>query len=115
MKISSEAPDGNEAAELENAHYFNLAIEKIEESNEWLKKAEKPYQVMLVHLDILLMLSRKYKADANLSIKKDRVSEWKNTFDTWFTRCGHKIPSKYRNGIKENAEELFYELSEYGH
>ncbi|MDM5247632.1 MULTISPECIES: hypothetical protein [unclassified Lysinibacillus] len=77
MKIFSEAPDGNEAAELENAHYFNLAIEKIEESNEWLKKAEKPYQVMLVHLDILLMLSRKYKADANLSIKKDRVQNGK--------------------------------------
>ncbi|WP_234007737.1 hypothetical protein [Lysinibacillus sp. FJAT-14745] len=52
MKIFSTAPDGNEAAELENAHYFNLAISKIEESNEWLKKTEKPYQVMLVHIDI---------------------------------------------------------------
>jgi len=115
MRIFSTAPECNEAAELENAHYFNLAIKKIEESNEWLKKTEKAYQVMLVHIDILLMLSRKYKSDANLSIKQDRVLEWKNTFDGWFTRCGQKIPSKYRNGIKENAEELFNELSEYGH
>ncbi|MEK4424954.1 hypothetical protein [Solibacillus sp. FSL K6-1523] len=115
MKIFSTAPDGNEAAELENTHYFNLAIKKIEESNEWMKKTEKPYQVMLVHIDILLMLSRKYKLDANLSIKKDRVSEWKNTFDEWFIRCGKKIPAKYRNGIKENAVELFNELNGYGH
>lgn len=115
MKIFSTAPDGNEAAELENAHYFNLAIKKIEECNEWLKETEKPYQVMLVHIDILLMLSRKYRIDANMSIRKDRVAEWRNTFESWFARCGKKIPSKYRNGIKQNAEDLFNELSEYGH
>mgnify|MGYP003417521130 FL=1 len=115
MKIFSTAPEGNEMAEIANARYFNLAIRQIEDNIEWLKTANKPTQAVLAHIDILLMLSRKFKVDANLSIEKNKVQEWKVIFNDWFERCGSKIPAKYRDGIKANGDELFKELQQYGH
>lgn len=115
MKIYSTAPEGNEAADLENARYFNLALKQINSASEYLKTSVNPVQVMLVHIDILLLLSRKYPNDANLSIKRAEVKEWKESFYAWFERAGGKIPQKYRDGIKASADELFAELDQYGH
>lgn len=77
MKIFSTAPDGNEMADMANARYFNLAIKQIEENAEWLKTANKPTQALLAHIEILIMLAKRFPIDANLSIKKDKVKEWK--------------------------------------
>jgi hypothetical protein len=115
MKIYSTEPDGNDMADMANARYFNLALKQIEEHVEWLKTAKKPAQAVLAHIDILLVLSRKFRSDANLSIKKDKVQEWKSTFYAWYERCNSKIPAKFREGIKQNADELFAELETYGH
>jgi len=115
MKIYSAAADGNEMADMANARYFNLALKQIEEHIEWLKTAKKPVQAVLAHIDILLLLSRKFRTDANLSIKKDRVQEWKIIFFDWYERCSSKIPAKFREEIKQNADELFTELETYGH
>ncbi|SFF06467.1 hypothetical protein SAMN05518672_11532 [Chitinophaga sp. CF118] len=115
MKIYSIAPEGNEAADLENARYFNLALKQINSSAEYLKTSDSPVQVMLVHIDILLLLSRKYPNDANLSIKRAEVKQWKESFYGWFERCGGKINVKYRQGIKDSADALFSELDQYGH
>ena len=110
MKIFSTAPDGNEMADMANARYFNLAIKQIEENAEWLKTANKP-----THIEILIMLAKRFPIDANLSIKKEKVQEWKKVFNDWFERCGNKIPVKFREGIKANGDELFKELEQYGH
>lgn len=115
MKIFSTAPEGNEASEMENIHYIKLAIEKLEKSNLRLKVINKPFQVMLTHIDVLLIFARKFPVNSNLLIKKDRVQEWKTVFNEWFERCGSKIPAKFREGIKKNADELFAELETYGH
>lgn len=76
MKIFSTAPDGNEMADMANARYFNLAIKQIEENAEWLKTANKPTQALLAHIEILIMLAKRFPIDANLSIKKEKVQEW---------------------------------------
>lgn len=115
MEIFSTAPDGNEMADMANARYFNLAIKQIKENAEWLKIANKPTQALLAHIEILIMLAKRFPIDANLSIKKDKVKEWKNTFNDWFERVGNKIPAKYRDGIKANGDELFKQLEQYGH
>lgn len=115
MKIYSTAPEGNEAADLENARYFNLALKQINSASDYLKTSENPVQVMLVHIDILLLLSRKYPKDANLSIKRAEVKQWAASFYAWFERVNAKIPQKYRQGIKESADALFTELDQYGH
>ena len=88
---------------------------QIEENAEWLKTANKPTQALLAHIEILIMLAKRFPIDANLSIKKDKVKEWKNTFNDWFERVGNKIPAKYRDGIKANGDELFKQLEQYGH
>lgn len=115
MKVFSTAPDGNEAAEFEPARYFNLAKREIQKNIDWLKDANKPYQAVLVHVDILVYLSKKYPDTADSSIKEDKVIEWKSVFYAWYERCKSKIPKKFREGIKENADELFAELGNYGH
>lgn len=114
MRIFGIKPEENEAAEFENALYFNLAIEEIKKNNEWLKTSDKPYQAMLTHIDILLMLARKFPVNANLLIKQYQTKEWRETFNDWFIRCEKKIPAKYREGIKASADELFTELEGYG-
>ncbi|MEN7551953.1 hypothetical protein AAG747_28825 [Rapidithrix thailandica] len=115
MKIYSTASDGNDMADMANARYFNLAIKQIEENVEWLKTSKKIVQAVLAHIDILLLLSKKFPKDANLSIEEDRVAEWKTVFYEWYERVNSKIPAKYREGIKQNADELFAELEQYGH
>ena len=115
MKIFSSAPEGNEAAEMQNAIYINVALERIEKSNTRLKDINKAHQVMLTHIDILLMISKRFPVNANLLIKKDRAHEWKSTFNTWFDRCSKKIPAEFRDGIRQSADELFAELDTFGH
>ena len=115
MKIFSNAPEGNEMAELESSRYINLALRQIEENIEWLKTAKKPVQAVLTHIDILVSLSKRFTVNANLLIKKDKVQEWKVVFYEWYERVNSKIPAKYREGIKQNADNLFAELEQYGH
>lgn len=115
MKIFSTAPEGNDMADLENARYINLALKQIEQNVEWLRTTNKPVQAVLTHIDILVMLANKFPVNANLLIRKHKVQEWKTVFNEWFDRCGNKIPAKYRDGIKANADELFAQLELYGH
>ena len=82
MKIFSTAPDGNEMADMANARYFNLAIKQIEENAEWLKTANKPTQALLAHIEILIMLAKRFPIDANLSIKKTKFKNGKRRLMT---------------------------------
>lgn len=110
LKIYSDAPNGNQAADLEHAIYMNLAIKNLKEESERMKTLDQPIQIMLAHIDILLHISRKFMQDAHLLIKVGDVKDWKTTFNEWFERCKGKIPAKFRDGIKQNADELFAEL-----
>ncbi len=112
MKIYSIAPDGNEAEDLEPARYFNLAIKQIEEIEEWLRTTNEPAQALLVHIDILIYLSKKYPEMAIRRIKKLNIPMIKNTFDDWYERVNLKIPKQFREGIKNSADSLFRELDE---
>ena len=115
MKVYSTAPDGNEAADLEPAHYFNLAEKRLQKSYEHIIQTDKPVQVLLVNLDILLHLSKKYPALANLTIQREEAAKWKQGFYDWYARCSAKIPAKFREGIKESADALFAELEQLGY
>lgn len=112
LKIFSAAPNGNEAADLEHAQYLNLAIVKIKEESEYLKTSDQAAQTMLAHIDILLHLSNKFLKDARLLVKVDDVMEWKDTFYKWYEKCKGKIPAKFRDEIKQSADDLFNNLEE---
>ena len=112
-KIYNTAPSGNTAADLENARYMNLAIKTLKEESARLKTATIGVQIMLAHIEILLLLANKFVEDARLSIKKQDVSDWKTTFYEWFERCKSKIPTKFRDGIKQSADVLFDELESF--
>nr|WP_199000574.1 hypothetical protein [Flavobacterium sp. ASV13] len=110
MKIYSTAPEGNQMADLEPARYFNLAIQQIQEAEEWMKTAEEATQALLVHIDIFVYLGKKYPEMANRRVAKLNRNQIKETFYAWFERCGKKIPASFRDGVKESAEALFFEL-----
>jgi hypothetical protein len=110
MKVYSTAPEGNQIADLEPARYFNLAIQQIQEAEEWLKTAEESCQPLLIHIDVFVCLSKKYPEMANRRVVKLNRSQIKETFYAWFERCGKKIPASFREGIKKSADTLFSEL-----
>lgn len=110
MKVYSNAPEGNQMADLEPARYFNVAIEEIQESEEWLRTSEESCQALLVHIDVFVYLSKKYPEMANRRVAKLNRKQLKETFYAWFERCGKKIPAKFRDGVKESADALFSEL-----
>ncbi len=115
MKIFDATPSGNEIAEYVGVDYIKFSLNLIEEIVKRLKTTRRTAQPLLAHIEILLIVSEKYVVDANLFILKERVQEWKEVFYKWYDRVNSKIPAKYRQGIKESADELFAELDKYGH
>lgn len=115
MKIYSTAPDGNEAADMEPAHYFNLAFQQLEKSRVDMLSSSSSVQTMLVHLDILICISKKYPRLANILIEKKTIQGWRETFNDWFNRSYKKIPIAFREGIYQSASELFDAIDEFGY
>jgi hypothetical protein len=78
-KVYGTKPEENERADLSSARHIHFAIEHIDKTNEWLKTTKEPAQSMLLHIDVLLLLIRRFPANYVL-IKKDKVLEWESTF-----------------------------------
>ncbi|MEN7551957.1 hypothetical protein AAG747_28845 [Rapidithrix thailandica] len=108
-RIFNTHPNGNEASDLEPARYINLAISQINEICEWLKNTNEVAQAMLLHMDILIVLTNKYPDMVDMLMDED-IEEWKISFYDWYERLESKIPKKFREGIKESADQLFSDL-----
>lgn len=113
MKIYNALPEGNEMASLEPARYFNLGIEQVEQILDWMKDAKGATQPLLVHLNILLVLSEKYPSVAEDRIYKLDLENIKTTFLAWCERNSSQIPTKYREDIKESGIQLIEGLKKY--
>jgi hypothetical protein len=113
MEFYNAKPNGNQHSDLEPARYFNLAFAQLNEISEAYKTLDKPYHVMAIHLEILLMLCEKYPDFQDYVQSKEKLSEWKQSFCKWYDRCKNKIPQKYREEIKKSTEELFVKLNEF--
>lgn len=111
MKIYGIKPDENQMANLEPARYFNLAVEQINEAEEWLRTTNDICQPLLIHVDIFVYLSRKYPEMAGRRIQKVNVEQVRKTFDDWYDRTSKKIPAQFREGIRESATQLFDALA----
>lgn len=115
MKIYNSEPAGNQMADLEPARYFNLAIEQIIEAEEWLRTSKEVCQPLLVHIQAFTIFGRYYPEMAKRRASKLDLNQIKETFYAWYERVKSKIPAKFRDGIKQNADQLFTELEQYGH
>jgi hypothetical protein len=126
MESYNTTPIGNQHADLMLGVYVNFAIDNINEIAEMYKTFNKPYHVMLIHIEILLLLCETYddermyvknKIDPDLPewAKSDDphkidLEDWKDSFYGWFERCKKQIPSKYHQDIESSANELFLKL-----
>ncbi|RVU01209.1 hypothetical protein EOD41_04380 [Mucilaginibacter limnophilus] len=110
MKIYSAAAEDNEMAKLEPARYFNLAIEQINDIKEWMRTSSEGVQPLLVHIEIFLLLSKRYPELASRRVAKLNRKELKEIFAIWYERNLNKIPLEFQAGINASAEELFSEL-----
>lgn len=108
-------PIEHEAVDSQSTYYFKLAIEKAEKANEWLLTTNKPFQDLLIHVEVLVVLSEVYPDIANLRIDQKKTKIWKDTFNNWYEKYGSKIPKKYREDFKQNADDLFEKLCKLGH
>jgi len=113
MKIYNGLPEGNEMASLEPARYVNLGIEQVEEIVEWMKDAKGATQPLLIHLDVLLLLSEKYPSIAEDRIYKLDLEKIRTVFLEWHERNSAKIPAKFREEIKESGMKILDGLKKY--
>jgi hypothetical protein len=111
-KIYSALPEGNTKADLFPGIYFNFALEQIKNAEEGLNTYDDGCQYLLVNLDMLITICKKYPNMASRKIRLLKRKQLQKTFYSWYDRCNKKIPAKYREGIKESADNLFKELFE---
>jgi hypothetical protein len=113
-KIYGILPEENTKADILPGRYFNFAFDNIQKAEESLKKQDTDdgCQFLLVNLDILIMLSKRYPNVAARKIYTLNRKQLKDVFYSWYERNEKKIPAKYRLGIKESADNLFNELLE---
>ena len=95
MKVYGTGIYENDRADLVGLAYLHFSISQIEDVIEWMKGTDEPAQHLLGYLDMLLMIAKKFPDDANLKIKKQRVSEWQIIFNEWFVRA----EKSYRKSI----------------
>lgn len=111
-KIFGIKPEDNTCSDLVPMSYFYNILNNILEINKLIaqEKYEDGRQPLLVHLDILLTLAKKYPNVAAMGISKLNRKELKETFELWWNRNEKKIPARFRSGIRQNADDLFNEL-----
>jgi len=114
MEIYNAKPDGNEASDLQAAHYFNFAIEEIEKESKLLETRKEGFDIMRLHIDVLLHLNSKYPQIGSLLIEKKNVKKWEKSYFDWFERVKDNIPEEHRGGIRESAISLFDKLIQFG-
>ena len=113
MKIYNALPEGNEMASLAPARYFNLGIEQVEQIVDWMKDAKGATQPLLVHLDILLLLSERFPSVAEDRIYKLDLEKIKTIFLEWYKRNSAKIPAKLREEIRVSGIKIIEGLKKY--
>ena len=112
MKIYGDGNYDNERADLVFIAYIEFSLKKIQEHIEWLENTNEICQAVLGYIDMLLFVSEKSPSDLTGRLKESEVAQWKNVFDDWFNRVEKKIPNKYKNSIRVNADILFDKLKE---
>jgi hypothetical protein len=113
-KVYGIKPEENTCSDLVPLEYFYQAIADIKRIQSLLDegKYDVGRQPLLVYLDIYLMFAKKYPNMASETVGKLKRKSLKETFDSWWERNEHKIPKKYRIGIRQSADDLFDEKSE---
>jgi hypothetical protein len=81
-KIYSILPEGNTKADLLPDIYFSFALEKIANAEERLKTNEDGIQFLLVNLDMLILICKKYPNMASRRIDDLKRKRLKETFYT---------------------------------
>lgn len=111
-KVYGIKSEENTCSDLVPLEYFYQAIADIKRIQSLLDegKYDVGRQPLLVYLDIYLMFAKKYPNMASETVGKLKRKSLKETFDSWWERNEHKIPKKYRIGIRQSADDLFDEL-----
>lgn len=111
-KIYGIKPEENTCADLVPLGYLYQIMEQIKKIQSMMNEGEYDVgrQPLLVHIEIYLLLAKRFPNDASMSIAKMRRKSVKDTFESWWERNEKRIPKKYRDGIRQNANNLFEDL-----
>ncbi len=115
MKFTGSGVFQNENSDMTNLGYIEYGLDLIRERIKDLKTSNRETQSVLAHIHIVIVLIKLLPHTMSGRLKKSEVNEWQKHYNEWFERIKHKIPKKYRNDIKNDADRLFDELKGYAH
>ncbi len=115
MKFTGAGVFQNENSDMRNLGYIEYGLDSIREGIEYLKTSDRETQGVLADIQIVIFLIELLPHTMSGRLKRSEVNEWQKHYNEWFERVKHKIPKKYRDDIKKDAERLFEELKGYAH
>ena len=85
-------------------------VEQAEREASTILQKNFPEQSILILLEVLQILDRRFPKSVRLHFRKKQYRGLKAKFLEWQSSCAEQIPDLYRNELAERAEKLFAEL-----
>ena len=85
-------------------------VEQAEREASTVLQKNYPEQSILVFLEVLQILDRRFPRSVRLHFRKKQYRGLKDKFFEWQSACAEQIPDSYRNELVVRAEKLFAEL-----
>ena len=111
-KVTGALPENNTKADIIPIRLFNEALRQVEEAAESIENTEYDdgCQYLLVYLEHFLYICERYVNTSGAYIYKLKRKRLYEKWEAWWMRKEKKIPKKYRDGIRQYADDLFMRL-----
>lgn len=111
-KVTGVRPENNTKADIIPIRFFLDALRQVEEAAETIENTEYDdgCQYLLVYLEHFLYICERYVNTSGAYIYKLKRKRLYEKWEAWWMRNEEKIPKKYRNGIRQYADDLFMRL-----
>jgi hypothetical protein len=87
--------------------YILLIKNRMMEDIAGVLKEEFPEQAIIVSLTCLRLLGEQFPKDLSVHFGKKDFAFVRGAFDEWYAKVSHRLPSKYRTQIVEEAHKEF--------
>lgn len=111
-KVTGVLPENNTKADMIPIRLFNEALRQVEEATTSIENTEYDdgCQYLLVYLEHFLYICERYVNTSGAYIYKLKRKRLHEKWEAWWMRNEKKIPKRYRDGIRQYADDLFMRL-----
>ena len=112
MAIFGPGPADNDNGSSAIAVSLRLIVDRIENGLALLPEKKPTEPGVLGYVACVRLIAQAYPQEADLTIRRAEVDDWKTQYFDWFERTEKKFPAKYRAGMRKAAESEFSLLGE---